>query len=176
MKTIKVTCNVLHQTGIMKNLIQNFSHTVVLLIRPEEKKKFFEYYKLHISFLLPGYFQPKGHLSVFRFTVLPQSDVYLASSHLPAPIIFSCVPLSSWVSLCILLLLLISFPMTRLTEEAVVLCFQLTPRRISEPWSALLGRLLLLSLSAALVSNLPCLLFKHSNIPRLFHGTVRPDS
>lgn len=34
--------------------------------------------------------------------------------------------------------------MTRLSEEAVVLCFQLTLRRISEPRSARLGRLLAL--------------------------------
>lgn len=158
-----------------KKGLWNFSHTVVVLVRPEGEKSFLGYYKLHISFLLWGHFQTKGYLSVFRFTVLPQSDVYLASSHLPAPIIFSCVPLSSWVSLCILLLLLISFPMTRLSEEAVVPCFQLTPRRISEPWSARLGRLSLPSLSAALVSSLPCLLFKHSNIPCLFHRTVRPN-
>lgn len=53
-----------------------------------------------------------------EFTASPRSDVYLRSSHLPAPIVPSCVPLPSRVSLCILLLLLISSPMTRLTEEA----------------------------------------------------------
>lgn len=53
-----------------------------------------------------------------EFTASPRSDVYLTSSHLPAPIVPSCVPLPSRVSLCILLLLLISSPMTRLTEEA----------------------------------------------------------
>lgn len=52
---------------------------------------------------------------------------------------------ASILCLYILLLLLISSPMTRLSEETVVLPFQLTLRRISELWSAQLSFLLLLS-------------------------------
>lgn len=51
-----------------------------------------------------------------KITVLP--DVYLASSHLPAPITLSCVPLSFRMPLYILLLMPISLSMTRLSGEA----------------------------------------------------------
>lgn len=111
--------------------------------------------------------QTKGYLPA-KITVSSQPDVYLVSFHLPAPIMLSRARLSSRVSLYILLLLLISRPMTCLTEEAVALCFQLTLRRISEPWSARLDRPLLRSLSAALASSPPRALFNHSNIPGLF--------
>lgn len=72
-----------------------------------------------------------------------------------------------------LLLLLISFSMTRLSEKAFVLCFQLTLGRISETWPAQLGCRLLLSLSAALALNLPCILFKHLNTSGLLYGIIR---
>lgn len=92
-----------------------------------------------------------------KIPVLPQTDVYLALFHVPAPIVL----LNSHKCLCICsLLLLLCFPMTRLSEEAVVPCFQLTLRRISEPKSAWLSRRSLLRLSAALASSLPCVWFK----------------
>lgn len=62
---------------------------------------------------------------------------------------------------------LLPFPMTRLSEEAVLLCFQLTLCRVAELWSARRGRLLA-RLSAAVASARPCMLFKHSDIPFLF--------
>lgn len=73
---------------------------------------FFQFFCLEHAFSMRGLFVRE------EFTASPRSDVYLTSSHLPAPIVPSCVPLPSRVSLCILLLLLISSPMTRLTEEA----------------------------------------------------------
>lgn len=103
-----------------------------------------------------------------KISALSQPDVCSVSFHLSAPIILSPARLSSWASLYILPLLLISLPMTCLTEEAVVLCFQLTLRRVSEPWSARRGRLLLLGLSAVLASSPPCVLFNQSDIPGLF--------
>lgn len=106
-----------------------------------------------------GLFSDKRPFVKVKIPVLPQTDVYLALFHVPAPIIL----LYSHERLCIYsLLLLLRFPMTRLSEEAVVPCFQLTLRRISEPKSSRLSRRLLLRLSAALASNLPHVWFKYS--------------
>lgn len=163
------------QTGKKQKVYLKLFHMQLYLLIPEGEK-FLNITNYIFHFCYEGIFFNKGLFICVKITALPQSDVYLAASHLPAPIILSCVPLSSWVSLYILLLLLISFPMTRLSEEAVVLCFQLTLRHISEPWSARLGCLLLLSLSAALASSLSRVLFKHSGIPCWFHGIIQPNS
>lgn len=152
-----------------------FTHSYISFESRGGKKVSWVLQIIHFIFATSAFLDKRLFVCV-KITVLPQTDVYLTSSHLPALIILSCVPLSSRVSLYILLLLLISFPMTRLSEEAVVLCFQLTLRRISEPAFAWLGGLLLLCLSAALASSPPCALFKLSNIPRLFHRIIWPNS
>lgn len=93
----------------------------LFLVCLEEIKVFFFWVEQITFFSLFAWstlFSMRGLFVREEFTASPRSDVYLTSSHLPAPIVPSCVPLPSRVSLCILLLLLISSPMTRLTEEA----------------------------------------------------------
>lgn len=109
---------------------------------------------LQILFLPWEHFETKGYLSVLRIQCFIR-HVYLASSRLPAPITLICVLLSFWMPFYFLRLLLISSPVTRLSEEAVV--FPINTQA---------------SFSDRLPHALPSqqhVIFKHSHIPFFVH-------